>query len=868
MGWMRGLFRRKQAENILDEEVRRHIELLSQEYESSGMTPAEARRAAQQRFGRVSSVKERVREQNGIAQVETLRQDLHFAFRTFTAQKGFAAVLLLTLALGIGANTAVYSVLRAVLLKPLPLPDPERVVFLWEQDRVNHTMREPASYPDYQDLRRAARSFEHLAAAQNASGTLTGQGDPERVQAIRVTSNYFAVLGLRPVIGRVFAPGEPGIVLSHALWQRKFGGAEDVLGRQVRLDGFSGTILGVMPPEANSIATQQEDLWTALESAPVRAGRGQHNFRVMGRLRSGTSLASAQAEVSGIMARLEKDFADDNAGRQAEVVPLHEDLAGGMRPALRVLTGAVALLLVVACLNIANLLLARASARSREMAIRTSLGAERSRLLRQLLTESFALALAGAGLGIAVAEGGVRLLLALAPESMTLIGRAAVDWNSMAMAIAIGIGAWLLFGVVPALRASAVAPGEALKESGNVTVSKGALRWRNGLVLAQVALTSVLVISSGLLIRSFWRLQRMDLGYEPKGAVTLRFQLPETRYATPQFSEFRWPQGLAFHDRVRSAASAIPGVEAASIVMAGPNRASWTTRVAVVGRPVPPADQQEEAQVRTGDPGYLKATGAVLKQGRFFTGEDSENAPPVMVVNEAFVRRYFPAENPVGQSAAALFGPRRIIGVIGDMRYSGPASLPVPTMYFPAGQFALPESTLIVRTRGDAAALVPVLRRLITGLDANIAPFDAATLESSLETATARQRFIMSLLTGFALLALLLAVVGVYGVVAYAVGRREKEIALRIALGAGRANVFRQIAGGTVLRASAGVAAGLIAAAALGRLLEPLLFATSPRDTATYAVVAGVLLAAAFLGAAIPAHRAARLNAATTLRQD
>lgn len=866
MGWIRALFGRNRAERVLDDEIRQHIDLLRDEYRKSGMTPEEALRAAERKFGRASSVKERVREQNGIARAETVWQDLRFAVRTFRAQPGFIAVLLLTLALGIGANIAVYSVLRAVLLKPLPLPQPERVVYVWEQDRINHTTREGASYPDYVDLKRNTQHFEHLAASQALTATLTGQGEPERMQAARVTSNYFAVLGVRPILGRVFGPGEPGIVLSHALWNRKFEGSRDVVGRAVRLDGFSGTILGVMEPEANSISTQ--DLWTAMEAVPNRASRGQHNVRLLGRLREGSSVAQAQAEISGIMTRLEDEYPNDNRGRGAVVVPLHEDLAGNLRPALRVLTGAVALLLVVACLNIANLLLARASARAREMAIRVSLGAGRHRLTRQLLTESLVLAFAGTGLGLLVAYAGVQGLIALAPPEIPLVGRAEIDWTSMVAATGIALVAWLIFGVLPALRASAVAPAGALKESAHTTASKGSLRLRHGLVMAQLAMTCVLVVSSGLLIRSFWRLQKVDLGYEPRRAVTLRLQLPETRYGAPQFPEFRWPQGLAFLDRLKAEVQAIPGVQAVSIAIAGPDRANWTTRVSVVGRPVPPEEQQEEAQVRTGDPDYLEAIGARLVQGRFFNATDTEKSAPIAVVNEAFTRRYFPTENPVGRSISALFGPRQIVGVIGDIRYGSPADASLPTMYFPTRQFALPDQTLIVRTRGDAASLVPVLRQAVKNLDSEIAPYGVAPLELSLSMATARERFTMLLLTGFALLALTLAVVGIYGVVAYAVGRRKQEIALRMVLGARASDVFGQIVGGMLLRTCAGVGAGIVTAMAIGRLLEPLVFETSTRDAATYAVVAIVLLTAAFFGAAIPAQRAARVNAAAVLREE
>ncbi len=568
------------------------------------------------------------------------------------------------------------------------------------------------------------------------------------------------------------------------------------------------------------------------------------------------------------MARLEKDYPEDNKGRGATVVPLHEDLAGNLRPALRVLTGAVALLLVIACINIANLLMARASSRTREMAIRASLGAGRARLTRQLLTESALLALMGAALGIALAYFGIRGLLAPAPPGMALIGRTAIDWNTLAAAVGFASFAWLIFGVFPAVRSSGVFTAAALKQSSKATASKETLRLRNSLVVAQLAMTCVLVVSSGLLIRSFYRIQHVDLGYEPQGAVSLRFQLPETRYSTPKFPAFAWPEGQAFLTRLKGAVSAIPGVEAASIAMAGPNRSTWTTRVSVIGRPLRPEQELEESQVRSGDPDYPRASGAKIVRGRFFDKTDTVRSPSVVVVNEAFVRRYFRTENPIGQSIS-VFVPRQIVGVIGDIHYDGPTDTLTPTVYLATSQFALPESTLIVRSRTGGASTIQALRSVFRDLDPNIAPFDAAPLESTLAVNTARERFTLSLLTAFAILALNLAIVGIYGVVAYSVGGRRKEIALRMVLGARPAEVFRQIASGMVLRAAGGILLGIIGAYVIGsRLLQPLVFETSTNDPATYVTVSAALILAAFCGAAIPASRAARVNAASTLREE
>jgi putative ABC transport system permease protein len=867
MGWIRALFHRRKLQEELDDEMRLHADLQVEEYLKAGLSPAEARAASQRRFGNAASVRERCRDENGITRVETFRQDLRFGARTLIAQRGFSATVLLTLALGIGANTAMFSVLRGILFEPLPLPDPDRVVIVWENDRLRGTTRENASYPDYLDMRQQSKLFDYLAASQSMDVTLSGRGEAERVPAARVTFSYFGVLGLEPVIGRVFGPGEDGIVLSHALWQRKFGGAASVLGSTVYLDGFSGTILGVLPPEA-VLDRDSAELWSSVENVRATQFRGMHNTHVLGRLRRGASVEQAQAEMAGIMSRLEQEYPKDNQGRGALVVPLHEDLAGSMRPALKVLAAAVAGVLLIACVNIASLLLARASSRSREMAVRMSLGAGRARLTRQLLTESLLLALAGGFLGVAVAYGGAQALIAFAPAGTPLLGRVRVDGLAIAATLGFSLAAWLIFGLLPAVRTSAAAPASALKAAGRTTAGREPHRHLHGLVLAEIALAVVLVISAGLLIRSFWRLRQVDLGYRPSGVVSLRVKLPETRYPWPKFPFREWPAVTGFHDRLKNTVTALPGVESASLALASPARKIWTTRTYVEGRPVPPDGEQKEAQYRTADPGYLKVTGARLVRGRFFDKANDERHPMVAVLNEAFVREHFPGEDPIGRRIVVFGTPREVVGIVYDIRYSGPGSPASPTMYFPVRQQPWPDCTLMVRTSGDPAALAPALRRAVAAADAAVAPFDAMTLDAAIAGSTARERFVLSLLTGFGALALALAIVGIYGVVSYVVGGRRREIALRIAMGAGPRDIFTQVAGGTVRLAVVGVAAGLAFAAAIAPLMQPLVFETSTRDTTTYSAVAGMLLVVAFCGAALPARRAMRLDPAITLREE
>ena len=841
MGWLRALFHRRSLQKRLDDELRLHVELQTEEFTRTGLSPLEARAAAVRRIGNIPSIQEHCRDENGLTRVESFWQDLRFGARTLVARRGFTVVVLLTLALGIGVNTAMFSVLRATLFEPLPLPEPDRVVIVWENDRLRGTTRENASYPDYLDIREQARHFQHLAASQPMDATLSGRGDPERVRAARVTASYFNVLGLQPSIGRLFLPGEDGIVLSHSLWLRTFAGARNIAGSTVYLDGVSGTILGVMPPEA-VLDSRGIELWSSLENLATPQFRGQHSTVVLGRLRDGVSVEQAQAEVSGIMARLEKDHPTDNLGRGALVVPLHEELAGNMRPALKVLAAAVAGVLLIACVNIASLLLARAAGRSREMAVRTSLGAGRARLTRQLLTESLLLAVLGGILGVLVAHWGVRGLVAFAPPDMPLLGRVRVDAIALAATLTFSLVAWVIFGLMPAIRTSAAAPASALQSASRTTAGRESHRLLHGLVMTEIALAVVLVISAGLLIRSFARLRQVNLGYDPSAVITLRITLPQTTYPQPKWPFRAWPAVTGFQQRLKDSVKALPGLQSVSLALASPAVQMFTTRVFVEGRPVPPEGEMKEAQYRTADPDYLRVIRARLLRGRFFEPTDDERHPMVAVLNEAFLREHFTDEDPIGRRIVVFGTPREIVGIVGDVRYSGPSTPAPPTMYFPGQQQPWPDCTLLVRTSQDPATVVPALRRAVLDADSNVAPFDVTTLDAALAESTARERFVLSLLTGMGGLALALAVVGIYGVVSYAVGRRRSEIAMRMAIGARAGGIFTHVTGAMLRCAMLGVIIGLVCAAIAAPLMQPLVFETKTRDAATYAIVAAVLL--------------------------
>ncbi|MBL8228960.1 MAG: ABC transporter permease [Bryobacterales bacterium] len=864
MGWIRALLRRRKMEDALDQETHLHIDLQTEEYIRSGMSPAEARAAAQRRFGNLASVHERCREENGITRLETMWQDIRFAARTLTHQPGFTATVLLTLALGIGANTALFSVLQGILFKPLPLPDPDRVVIVWETDRVNGTTRENASYPDFLDMKQQTKHFEHLAAIQRMDVTLSGTGEPERVSAARVTASYFAVLGLQPLLGRPFSAGEDGVVLSHKLWHRNFGGHNGVIGRNVLLDGVHCVIVAVMPPAA-TLHENDPELWSSMENLRASQHRGQHNTRVVGRLHRGVSIAQAQTEMTAIMARLEQHYPQDNKDRGASVVSLHEDLAGNMRPALKILTAAVVGVLLIACVNIANLLLARATSRTREMAVRGSLGASRPRLARQLLTESLVLSLLGGLLAIAVAYAGLQALVALAPPGTPLVDRIQLDAGALAATLGLSLLAWVIFGALPAIETSAIAPGAAIQTRSAAGTRHRALL--HSLIVVEVALSAVLVIAAGLLIKSFWRLHQVDIGFHPSHVISLRMKLPETDYPWPKWPFREWPKVTAFHERLKAAAQSVPGVDVASVALADPMRELWTTRVAIEGRPMPKDGSQKEAQYRAADEDYLRVTGAVLKQGRFFRTTDDSRHPMVAVVNESFAREYFAGQSAIGSRIVVFETPREIVGIMGDIRYSGPGSPSPSTMYFPMRQQPWPDCTLIARATGDAALLSRSLQQAVRSADASVAPFDVTTLDSAFRQSTARERFVLSLLTVFGTLALLLAIIGVYGVAAYAVQARRAEIAVRIALGARRIEVYREVTSRILAHAALGVGAGLVCAALCAPLLQPLVFQTSPRDLLTYAAVTLTLLLAALLGAARPARQAAAIDPAIVLRE-
>jgi putative ABC transport system permease protein len=805
--------------------------------------------------------------------LETFWQDVRFALRTLASHPGLTAVALLTLALGIGANTAMFSVVDGVLLKPLPLPQPDEVQVVWAKIESKGYPRFTVSPPDFVDWKAQAKSFEALAAVDADRLNLTGEGEPEVLAVGKVSADFFRVIALPFPLGRGFSPAEdvPGkgqvAVLSHALWQRRFGSDPRIVGKAVRLDGVSHTVVGVAP--AGFDLPNDRDLWVplALENDPSQ--RGAHYLVVFGRLKDGVTTAQATAEMAGIAGRLEKQFPDTNTGVSAYAVPLQENTVQNIRQALLVLLAAVAAVLLIACLNVANLLLARLTARSRELALRTALGAGRSRLMRQLLTESLVLALGGGVLGAALAVWGTRLLVAMNADNIPRAETIGIDGRVLAFTLALSLGTGLLFGLFPALQRPERDLHASLKEGGRgLSGSGGAKLARQGLVLAEIALALVLLVGAGLLLRSFATLHGVDPGFRSGGVLTLEV-------APPQFKYPDEAQQAAFYERLLARLAALPGVEHAASALPLPlDGNGFMLTYQIEGRPAAAPGQEPVAAIRVVSPDFFQALGVPVVRGRAFTAEDRIDSEPVAVVNRAFVERELKGQDPLGKrltfedAADPTARWLTIVGVAGDVRHRALSQDPAAEVYWAQLQSPQRGSTVVVQTAGDPASLAPAVRAAVGEIDADLPVNRVRTLDEVVAESLASSRFNAVLFALFAGLALALAAVGVYGVVSYAVAQRTHEIGVRMALGAGRREVVGMILRqgmGTVLW---GVAVGLVGAYFAARLLAGLVYGVSPHDLPTFVAVALALAGVALLANVVPARRATRVDPLLALRRD
>ncbi len=803
-----------------------------------------------------------------------LTRDVRSGLRSLLGSPGFTLVAALTLALGIGANTAIFSVVDAVLLRPLPYESPDRLVIVYENDRLRGTRTEGVSFPDFLDMRRRVGTLEKLSALASSTPTLTGTGDPRRLTVARASSDYFGLLGVPPILGRSFLeeeqqPGRDGVaILGQGLWQERFGGDDEVLGRSILLDDRPHTVVGVMPLEAQ-IPGVAIDAWVPLSVGPEDGNRGRHHLYVLGRLRDGVPLESARSDMTSLMQQLEKSYPEDNTGRGAAVVRLHDALVEDSRPSLVLLLAAVGFVLTIGCANVSTLLLARMSSRERELAVRAALGAGRWRLVRQLLTESALLCSIGGALGLLLAHWGVDFLARLGPRDVPRLDQTGVDLRVLAFSTGVCLVIGLLAGALPAVKFSRADPAGTLHEGvGRMTAGASYRRLGGLFVAGEAAFALALLLGACLLARSLVNLQNVDPGYDPSRIVALTVELPPSRYERPPgWPILEWPAVTAFHERLLERVHAIPGVRSAAIALNGPSQAGWTTRVTVVGRPEPPAGEQEEAGYRPVSAGYFRTLGVPLKRGRHLTERDDARAPGVAIVNESFARRHFGDEEPVGRQIRIFGRPYEVVGVVGDVRYRGLDAEAPPAMYPSLAQNPWPGFEVVVRTAGDPLSLATSLRQAIWSIDPQLAVQDVSSLEQALAGSLARRRFTLLLMSCFAATALLLAALGVYGLTSHQVAERTREIGVRMALGATRADVLRMIAGQGLVPALAGIAIGLIASPGLGGLVASLLFGVGRADPITLAGMSLLLAMVAAAAAYLPARRAVRVDPMIALRE-
>ena len=879
---VRNLFATSRVDHDLDANVRAYAELLADEKVRAGMPREDARRAALVEVGGIERVKDDVREARSGALVEATMRDVRYAARTLVRRPGFTVVAVIALALGIGATTAIFSVVNGVLLRPLPYREPDRLVV------VMHDIRNPVAPANYFDWKRQNTVFSSMGAAEYWSPTTTGDA-PERVQGLKVTSDVLAMTGIRPIIGRVFRveddqpSGERPLVLSWGYWQRRFAGRADVLGQQVLVEGDRYTVVGVMPrgfdfPMFWATGVQ---MWTPLALGERAFNRRAQSLRIFARLAPGISLDPARAQMTTITANLERLFPGTN--RSVTVTPLTTLVVGDVRTALLVLLGAVGFVLLIACANVAHMLLARASARQREMTVRLALGASRTRLVRQLLTESVLLALVGGALGVLLARGGLRVLVALAGSSLPRAAGVGIDPAVLAFTTVVSLITGLGFGLLPALRMSRSEMAEALRDgSRGSTEGVRRSRVRSVLVGSEIALALVLLAGAGLAMRSFLALRAIDAGFDPHGVLSAVVSLKGTAEAPAGRRETFYRAAL---ERVRQ----MPGVESASLINHVPIAGDiWGTEFFIEGRPRPEPAEAPRATYRVVFPGYFKTMRLPVLRGRDVTETDRLDNPPVVIVNEALARRYWPNEDAIGKRIASdptgeQSGWVTVVGVVKNAVQSDWTAGPEPELYFPYlqdktylqrdGSF-VGYMTLMLRascrTAGSCnpASLAPALRETIASLNRTVVVAEVQTMDDVVSGANARPRFTLVLLATFAVVALVLAAVGIYGVISYAVSRRTHEIGVRIALGASPVTVVRLIIAQGMRVVAVGVVAGVAGALAVTRLMSNLMYGVTVRDPVTYIGVALLLSAVALLASYIPARRATRIDPLVAMRTE
>jgi predicted permease len=871
----RNLFHRKRVEQELTEEIQAYLEMLTETKIKEGLGQRDARRAALIELGGIEQVKENVREVRMGSFIGTTWQDVRYGMRMLVKSPVFTTVAVLSLALGIGANTAIFSVVNGILFRPLPYPDSERIVAVWHtppQESFPGLDRFSVSPGNYLDWKDQSRSFEQMAAYEYAGFSLSTGSDPVSIIGAAVSSDFFSVLRSPAGWGRTFSPEEEQVgrdevvILSHGLWQRAFGADPGIIGRTVKLNSRSFTVVGIMP--AGFQFPQEVELWVPLAwNNEQRQVRSIHDSLVVARLKPNVTLEQAQAEMSTISNRLEQQYPEENKGWGARVIPLQEDLVGDIRPALLVLFSAVGFVLLIACANVANLMLARGANRQKEIALRIALGATRGRVVRQLLTETVLLALLGGVLAFLIAGWGAEVQVSLSSGSLPNPGDIGIDRWTLGFTMLISLAAGIVAGIAPALQFTKAEMSETLKQgTGRTGGSSIKQRTRKALVVCEVALSLILLIGAGLMIRSFWKLQNVDPGFDTGNTLTLTVGLSPNRYSEPS-------QQLAFLDRVLEQISAQPGVVSVGATSTLPLTGSGSKQpFTVEGRPAAAVAEQPLAQTRYVTPDYFRAMGVPLRQGRFFSDQDRENGIQVVIISEAMARQLWPGQDPIGKRLTPSFhleqGPREVVGVVGDVKSSVLETMPAATMYLPYRQAPRPYMIFVARTASDPQSFIQPLSRAIYSVDREQALTSVRTMEQVLTDSLSGRRFNMTLLIVFAALALILAAVGVYGVINYSVALRRRELGIRMALGAKTTDILRLVLGQGLTLTLIGVGVGLLGAYILTRLMASLLYGVAATDLLTFASVSGVLIVVGLLASYLPARRATKVDPVIALRSE
>ena len=884
MSFFKNLFAKGAVERDLDQEVRSYVDLLTEEKIRAGMAPDEARRAARLEAGSVEQIKDEVRDVRKGSFLDTGVQDIRYGLRLLRRSPGFTTLAVLTIGLGIGANSAIFSVINGVVRKPLAYPDADRLMFITSQFPTLNFNKFWVSAPEYFDFKEHTRAFSNVAAYQTGAMNLSEGDRPERVNTAFVTANMFDVLGVRPIRGGVFTaeqdrPGaDPVVVLSHELWQRAFAGDAAIVGKAVMIQGRQRTVLGVMPPGFD-LHDSKSQLWIPLGLDPNnRQNRGSHNFYLIGRLGPDMTAAQANAELQGMLKQQWREWVPqghvpNDSTHRMQMAPLRDEVVGNVRKALWVLQGAVALVLLIACANVANLLLARAESRHKEFAVRTALGAGKTRILRQFMTEGTVLSLLGAALGLALAYWGLKALLAANPESVPRATEITLDPVVLSFTVVVALLTGIVFGLAPLLHMGDQAVSLAIKEGGQrTTAGSGRNRMRRGLVVAELALAVMLVIGAGLLIKTFRNLTSVDAGFDSENRITFGLVLPQATYPDSQ-------RVVNVISELARKLDEIPGVERVSAMQGLPPQrpvnANDTNFEGYSPGPGDPPANVDYYQVVSN--GYFATMGIDITAGRAFDASDAIGGP-VVIINEALAKRFYKDTDPIGRRVNPFFGPNSpmftIVGVSRDVKQGGLEAPSGTELYFNFEQapriagFAPRQMNLVLEASRPLSALAPSIRSVVSGIDPGLPIIRLRTMDDVVGASLTRQRFLSLLLGIFAAVALLLAAIGTYGVLSYMVSERQREIGIRMALGAGSAQVVGLVLRQGVTIAGIGIAVGVVGALGLSRITRSLLFGVDPVDPATFGIVVAVIAVVATAACLIPMRRATRVDPLTAIRAD